>query len=695
MRTYSPLVLLAALGLLSTLNPAQAADTAAWQCKTCPYPKGASGTLEAGLSATSDASAQFGDYTGLQRDRTRLVLGGTLQQRGESGYFADFSAADLGLDSRSLAVRSGHEGQYSLQIGYSELPRHFALGATTPFGGVGSNVLTLPAGFASASTSGMPLAANLHAVDIGFKKKNLSLSAAVVSVKDWTYRVGYSRDVRDGTRATTGSFFASAAQLVAPVDQTTDQIEVSAAYATAGLQASLAYQLSRFSNKVESLTWTSPFWPVVPGATRGQLAQAPDSQLHQIVGSAGYDITPQIRASADFAYGRLTQDASYLAPTLNASLLPSVGAMPAPSLDGRVDSFNGNVKLSAALSSDLKLTATYARNVRDNRSASLAYPQVATDIFVDSQTRNNTPFDFTQDRAKLAADYRGIEGVKLSAGAEQDNRSRNYSEAVKTRETQVWARVGMQPLDNLSLSLKLSQADREHSAYGTAVWFGSVQNPLLRKYNLSSRARDGASLRADLALTETVSVGFSADYAHDRYGDSLVGLQQGNSVSLGADLSASITEQTQLTMYLQGERVRSRQAGSQQGRGPDWSAQNKDQFDVLGLGLRHALVADLINIGADVTISRSNSGTTVFTGNAADPLFPAARVAHDTVKLFASYKLQPQLWLNASLWQESYAAQDWRLDGVMPATVSNLLSFGQQAPHYRVNVVTVSMRYQF
>ena len=408
MKTHSPLFLLAALGLLSTAGVALAApDTSNWKCESCPYPKATTGSVDVGLVAVSDDSAKFGDYTGLNEKGAKLALGGTLSVRSGSAYYADLTAANLGLDSRSVSLRNGHEGIYSLSLAYAELPRYLSDGAMSPFQGIGSNVLTLPTGYPAAGTSSMPLSSSLQPVDIGFKKKRFDLAASVVSFRNWTYRAGYSHDARTGTRPVTASFFATAAQLVAPVDLVTDQVEVSAAYATREVQATLAYQISRFSNGEQSLTWTSPFQPVVAGATRGQLALAPDNQLHQIVGTAGWQITPILRASGDFALGRLTQNEGFLAPTLNTSLA-GVPALQSASLDGKVDTFNSNLRLTAAPMADLRVNAAYSRNVRKNKTDVHSYPLIATDIFLDPQTRDNTPFSYTQDRIKFGADYRGF-----------------------------------------------------------------------------------------------------------------------------------------------------------------------------------------------------------------------------------------------------------------------------------------------
>lgn len=694
MKTYTPLFLFAALGLLSISGTAAAAaDTSNWKCTSCPYPKSLTGNVEAGLGTVSEDSKKFGDFTGLDEKGAHLVLGGALRVRGAGGYYADLQAANLGLDTRSLGVNSGHEGLYALHLGYSELPRHFADGARTPYVGSGGSLLTLHEGYPAQTTASMPLAATLQPVDIGFKKKQLDVSAALLSFRHWTYRLSFKRDVRDGTRPLTTSFFSTAQQLVAPVDQTTDQFEVSAAYATRALQARLAYQVSRFGNGPDALSFENPFTPV-RGASRGQLALAPDNQMHQIVGSAGLEITPTVRASGDVAFGRLTQNAPFLAATLNTSLAGSVPALPFASLDGKVDTFNSNLRVTATPLADLRLNAHYAHNARDNKTGTAAYPQVATDMFVASGKRENVPFSFTQDRFKLGADYRGLEGVKLSAGADWDWRSRPYHEVVTTRETTVWGKAGVQAGEKLNLGFRLAKAQRTHSAYGVSTWFGAAENPLLRKYNLAERQRDTAGVRADIAATEALSLGLSVDYSNDGYAKSLVGLQNARSVNMAADLTFALSEKTRLNAFAQSDRLRSRQAGSQTSLMPDWEAASADRFHVLGLGVKHVMLADKLDIGADLSFTRSKSDLRV-SQNLDPGVFPQADASQDTLRVHARYKISDRLSVKGSLWHERYASTDWRLDGVLPGTVQNLLSLGQQSPDYRVTVLNVSLRYDF
>jgi MtrB/PioB family decaheme-associated outer membrane protein len=692
MRTFSPLTLLGTLGALAVSATAGAVDTTQWKCESCPVEEGKtkSGSVDVGVGTVSDDSAKFGDYTGLNRQGAFLVLGGAARYRGEGGIHGSVTASDLGLDTRSVAAEVGKEGRYRLQLGYAEIPRHFFDGAQTPFLGRGGTVLSLPAGFPAGTTALMPLDTTLHSADVGFRRSRLEAGLLWIFGPEWTTRVSVRHDERDGTQRIAGSFFSTSAQLVAPVDQTTDLIEVSASRFGRRFQFTVAYQGSLFRNGQDSLIWSNPFPPVVLGSDRGQLGLAPDNQFHQIVASAGYAITPAIQASADVAAGRMTQNADYLAATLNPNLAV---ALPATSLDGRADTFNADVRVTAALTDRLRLNASYARDVRDNRTASLNYPAISTDMFLGAVPRGNQPFSFINDRYRFSAEYRGPSHLRLGVGADADDRERTLQEVANTRETTLWGRVGVQPFHRLSLSLKYAHGERDPSTYGIATWVNPPENPLLRKYYLAKRSRDKAGLRADLALGERVNIGLGADLADDEYKETTLGLLDGRSVSVDGDVSVALSERTQAHAFGQGERTRSHQAGSQLFAQPDWWARIEDEVDVAGIGLKHVVLKGKLDLGADYTWSRSHTDVAVDAG-IVSPSFPEARTSRDTLRLQATYRVKDNLSVVGNYWYERYEAADWHYDDLLPATVPNLLVFGDQPPHYRVNVVGLAVRYR-
>ncbi|HSB24684.1 MAG TPA: MtrB/PioB family decaheme-associated outer membrane protein [Burkholderiaceae bacterium] len=695
MKTFSSLLPLAALGALSSVaGDALAVDTSQWKCESCPFEKeGRSGSVDVGVIGVSDDSQKFGDYTGLNQQGAYLGLGGSVRYRGENGVYGRLEANDLGLDTRSIYFDGGREGSYTLKLGYAEIPRFSADGAKTPFLGVGGSTLTLPGGFPAADTASMPLATTLQPVDIESKRHRFDAGLGWLFGEQWSTQLTYRRDVRDGLQRIAGSFFSSASQLAMPLDQTTDQLEASAMYATKRLQATVAYQLSVFRNDDPSLTWSNPFIAINGGDT-GQLALPPGNQFHQLVGSLGYEVTPTIRFSGDIAFGRMLQDESYLPITANSTLAPTVPALPAQSLDGKADTFNASARLTAKPIAGLNLTASYDRNARDNKTSSQSYPAVSTDMFLGATPRTNQPFSFFQDRFKAAGDYRWPANVKTSVGVDWDSIERSLQEVVTTRETTVWARMEGRASESVQMQLKLAHGDRSGTTYGTAVWIDPPQNPLMRKFYMADRKRDSAGGRVDFTVKEGVSVGLNADYAKDDYNDTTIGLTEAHTYSVGGDFSAALSDETQLYAFAQSERIRSDQAGSQVFAQPDWTGRSDDSINTLGFGVKQLAMGGKLQLNADVVVTRMHSDVDVNAG-VADPPFPTANTSIDRFRLRATYQLQKNLSLVGSWWWERYDSQDWRFDGVNPSTVSNLLVFGDQSPRYKINVLQLGLRYRF
>lgn len=687
-----PLILLS----LQTTNAAadvDSIDTSTWVCKYCAFEQGVSGTLDLGLGNVSEDSYKFGEYTGLNEKGVFLVGSAALRSRGADAAYWNMDATNLGLDSRSLSAEGGRQGTYKLLFNYEELPYYLSDSVATPFLGSGTGSLTLPSSWVRAgTTSGMTdLANSLHNVNLDTSRKRLGLGAALVSGTRWKYTVSVRHETREGTQRTAGNFFFSSAQLVMPVDSVTDQVDVSAAYTGKRLQARFAYYGSLFSNNDTALNWQNPYSAGVGGPDAGQIALPPDNQFHQIQASAGYQFTDGTRATADLAFGRMTQDQAFLAASVNPSI--AVPAQPRASLDGQVNTLNANLKLTSTLSQRLRLNAGYIYNDHDNRSPQDTYYWVSTDTPPVDQ-RTNLPYSFTQSTLKINADYRATARTKAAVGFDSATHERTYQEVSKTRENTVWAKVSTRAPGNVEVTLKAAQAGRDISGYAALPWLSPAENPLLRKYNMAERTRVLGGLRVDLVGRETVSLGFGADYANDDYSESLVGLTESRNVTYSADASALLAKQTRLHVFLNREKIDSTQAGSAAAGYPDWTGQSKDMVDTAGIGVKHALINDKLDIGADYSVSHSRGEVSVDAGAAAPP-FPDLIATLGSVKLYATYRLKGGISLHGAYWYEHYDSENWALDGVTPGTISNVLAFGEQSPSYYVNVVMLSLRYKF
>src|SRR5450759_149808 len=697
MKTSNQLFL---LGMLSALSAAAAAaddasgagqasvDTSQWKCESCKFEQGLSGTLDVGAGWVSDKSSKFGEYNGLNKKGGFFIGDGAVRSRGTDGAYWNLNASNLGLDSRSLDAEGGQQGKYKLLLKYDELPHFISDSAQTPFVGNGGASLTLPAGFPAATTATMPLAGTLQQVDLATQRNRLGVGASWTPLRDWEYAVNFRHETKEGTKRTAGAFFVNSAQLVEPVDYVTDQVDASASYTVGKWQAKLAYYGSSFRNNNDSWNWQTPFTflPGFPGAGAGQLALPPDNQLHQVLASAGYQFSDRTRASADIAFGRMTQ---------NDNFLPFATAVPGPggSLNGRAATLDVGLKLSSAVTDRLRLNAAYTHNDRDNQTPQSLYQVVSTDMFPGTP-RTNLPYSFKQDKLKLSADYKASASTKASVGVDHDAHKRTFQEVDTTREDTAWGKISSRALDKLDLTFKLAHGERRNSGYQVIAGITPPENPLLRKYNMANRTRETAGLRADIAAAENVSLGLGVDWSKDAYTDSTIGLNSGTDFNLNGDVSVALAPQTSLHFFANHEEIESKQFGSQAFSAADWSGQNKDKIDLVGLGVKHKVIENTLDVGADYAYARSK-GEIIVSNGLSGPSFPNLSTSLNSLKLYATYRLKDNVSLQAGYWYERYDSKDWMLDGVAPGTIPNVLALGLQPPQYRVNVIRLSVRYKF
>lgn len=664
-------------------------DTSNWRCKFCEFEEGWYSDFTLGIGYVSDDSFKFGEYNGLHEKGTHLIADGNARYRSEDAMYLDLSLSDLGLDSRSLGIEGGRQGRYDLYLRYDEIPHFVSDSGSTPYLGSGGDRLTLPAGWVTAGgTPNMTaLDASLRGIDIETERKRLGAGIKITTESPWSFRVDVRRDDKQGSKRGGGAFSFSSAQFVEPVDYVTDEIDAAVFYSRKGLQASLDYYASMFSNDNESLRWENAYNPIVAGADEGQLALPPDNEFQQLTLGAAYAFNASNHLNAEIAVGHMEQNEKLLQATVNPLLVP---ALPADSANAEIDTTNARLRFTSALTDRLKLSARYLYDDRDNKTEQMLYDWVTTDAFPATQ-RANLPYSYTRSSLRLQTDYDNTRGIRLGVGVERDERERTFQEVDQTDEDTLWGTIRVRNIDSLYLEFKLAFSEREASAYEVVAEIDPPQNVLMRKYNMADRERQLASVSVDFMPRPDYSLGISLQTARDQYDDSELGLNDSRDHSLDLDLTAMLSEETSISVFAGRQKIDSEQSGSQLFGTPDWLASNEDTFDFFGFGVTHVLVADTLSIGVDYSNARSR-GEIELDGGAP---FPDLRSELESIRLYLNYRLDENLSLQAAYWHETYDADDWALDGVDPDTVSNLLAFGEDSASYRNDVFKISMNYRF
>lgn len=701
MRTHRTLKILVAalLGAAWAQAPAAEPDWDHWKCKWCPFPEaGTSGSVSAGAIDVSDDSARFGDYTGLNEDGVYADLDADLLYRAEGGYAVEAKARNLGVDAREVEIGAGRQGRWTAELTYDEIPRYLDDTAETVFTGAGSSGLSLPGGWVrGGSTADMTaLGASLRPLDVEYDVTTTGLGLEFVQNQRLRYEADWTRQTKEGFGRTWGGFLSASATLPRPIDYETDQVDAAVIYAGDGWMVKGAYYGSFFSNKDLALSWDNPY----TGPDRGRMANAPDNKYNQFIlsGSFGLDFW-QTRVNASYATGTMEQSDALLRYTVN----PAVATRPLPraEFDGDVDTVHGNVRIVSRPTDALRVTAEYRFDERDNQSSIDVWDIVQADTF-PALAEENPLYGYQDTDTDLSLDYAFTRTIHAYAGWERRKKERDGQDVDETEEDTYWAQLRLRPAGGLAISLRAEGAERDASEYRqVSTGSGRAQNPLMRKYYLADREREAYEARLDWA-GERTSLSFKYQQAEDDYTDSFVGLTDTNYDQFAADASLVVGKGLVGSLFYARDNYDSKLVGAGSATAPNtappnWDARTQDEQEMVGLALDWpGLLDGKLDLRADWIRAETTGDIAVGSGpGAARESFPTLKGDLDSAGLAGVWHLGPRLDLRAEVRWEQYDAEDWALDGVGPATIGNVLTFGSEPLEYDLVVLFFGVDYKF
>ncbi|RDH88590.1 MAG: hypothetical protein DIZ78_01265 [endosymbiont of Escarpia spicata] len=656
------------------------------------------GEAEVGIGYVSDDYFKFGRYTGLHEKGAYVNANAHLYFKEGRADYASVQASDLGLDSRSLRLEYGKQGKYDFFIDYDQLPNYKIDTAATPFDGAGSNHLTLPGGF-DINTN---VDDHLKPFDIETERRRLRASASWSPMAHYKLSLAVKHETKKGTDSIgtaiggSGQSFmgnVATALLPEPIDYVTNEIDLAASYADKKMQWELKYHMSFFENNEQALSWENPWFASGSGPEEGQISLAPSNQFYQLSLTGSYLFTPTTRLSGVISRGTMYQDESFLP----YSTLATSAALPVDSLEGEVDITNARFSLHARPMRSLRLNAGYSYSERDNKTPQATYNYTRLDTVEAVGAVTNEPVSYKKHRYNLGARYRLNNRADTSLEYIYDKTNRTFSEVEENEEQTVKAGLKLSPLDTLDASLKIARSSRDASEYQSA----DFEHPLLRKYYYADRDRNSAGLRLDYYPHQAVSLGFSADYAKDDYRNSEIGLVDSSQPSYTVDISYAPNADLSIYSYYTREEMDTFQVGSGpggagggQGAIRDWTADIEDVVDTMGIGFKHAVIKDKLEIGADYAYSKSAENIMLTDStNAATSQYPDLTTKLHSLKLSADYRASKQMRLKLSYLYEKFDSTDWALDDIAADAASQTLLLGNESPDYDVSAIMLYLNY--
>lgn len=674
----------------ATVGAAPRAAAQSSDCVPCEESYGWDLDIVLAPAYVSDDAFRFGNQTGL--DESGGSFFGDFNgryTRGDATFF-EFEGYARGADANGFFAKGGKQGVYTVTGFFQSVPQR-AFGTTvSPFSGAGTGQVSLPASWVrGANTSLMTDLANSAApATIGLDWTNLGIGVDLDMARNWDFNIDYVRREKDGVRRSAASFLFSGLEFLAPVDYVSDNVTLSVGFTGASWEAGFKYRGSLFSNGNEALTWDNPY-QAINNDDQGRNAQPPDNESHRFSLSGALHLPARTMVSGLMAVGRLEQDERLLPYTINPTLVTD----PLPTTNGKATTTNVILRAVSSPLRRLSLDAEFRYNDFDNETPINEFRPVITDVGFAPDSFFSNAFDYERSEFKLSGNYRVQRSMRFYAGYDTRTIKRTGQERRDTDTDRLWARFRGRIGKAAELDIKVFSEERDGSTYGFLDGQQALQNPLMRKYNMADRDRDGWRMRLSLLAVERLDLGVTAEEADDDYKNSTIGLTASDYSRVGANASWSFGARASVYASVDRETIENRQANSQSFSLPDWSATTDDEirsgtFGAHVPGLFGAVDASLAYTWLDAKGSTRNNTSGLRT------VFPDTRSDRRTLSIGLEYPYSEKLTIGVEYFLEELETDDWALDGVEPDTVSNLLGLGAKAWNYDQSVVYVSVRYR-
>jgi len=350
--------------------------------------------LGIGYNDVNGSRYKFGEWTGLFREDA-FAIGNLnwLSRDMTSGAYTSAWGFNLGLPSRQIGGSIGTQGLWGISAEFKQFTHTQTNQGSFIFDGLGSDRLTLPAGFTGITAGNSQPPANAAAINpferSGFGVKtdrdiykfagNWQIGGGFEAIANFRY------DQRDGTRITgavMGNTGGNPRSVLVPyaIDDNTTQVEAALRYYSRKFQGTLSYWYSKYENDKDSFTWQNPFgiiagWQPNSGVGFptgfGRMALPPDNDFHQVQATGAYNFNDTTRLTTTFQYGVARQNDTFLPQTIDVPPLVTPGLatpfpLPAGSLDGKIRNTLFDMTLTARPIPKLSVKLNYHYNDHEN-----------------------------------------------------------------------------------------------------------------------------------------------------------------------------------------------------------------------------------------------------------------------------------------------------------------------------------------
>lgn len=687
-------------------------------------------------------ASKYGQYTGEFEDSTKPLVDIELEYESPD-LFLELKGEELALPDRSVEIEMGRYGGYEVELKYDEQPNVISTTAATVYEGVGSDNLTLPAGFHGGGNVSGDMEDSLHhyerEIEVRTDRKT-AFAGFEVPAGPLMVEISYKNTRKTGELPYTAAFGVSggnhrAVVLPAPVDYTTNDFSASLNFKGESSHARVEYFLSNFDNSNKSFTWES-MWPsTVSGqnyASEGKASLAPNNSYQRIGLSGGLrDLPLKSAVNALIDFGTMKQDDTLLPYSNNPNSVINT-PMPRESADVKIDVTHMKLDVTSKPIDNLNVKLGYNKHETKDKKPNDVFVYVTLDTGSQEEGLDGAhalyaaPYSVTRTDITLDASYMVMPGTSVSLGYANKTDERTNRETDKTTENVLSA--GVNSMFSMgALGLKYSQGDRKASDYSQDNMFRAYHSaehveeelhtapeimfdnhPDLRKFTLADRKRTKWGANVTLMPTETASVGLYFNSMKDDYNDTIMGLKSADNQNFTIDATVAPAEYVTLFVYYTTDTLKTEQSGRSyrgfakavESADPkrDWAVNIEDKTPTFGFGVNVAAMDEKLDLSLHYAMSDATSSISFTPGESltAEPL-PDIKSKLTQVDATAKYAFTEAFSGGLGYEYEQFSSDDWSYDDVPPssAVIDHVVTLLGAYEDYTAHLFKVFVVYHF
>jgi MtrB/PioB family decaheme-associated outer membrane protein len=470
------------------------------------------GAIELGLLGTdvsSHNSAKFNEY----RDTDNGLFGSARFDVLKDANFLKMDVVNPGRDDQSIDVQGGKYGLFKYNLYFDEMPHNYSYNALSPFQGLGSNHLTLPADPSLTRST-----ADWSPFGYSVEHKKYGGQVEVALHGPYFLNFGVERRQQDGVRpySITGASITSEVPL--PISYTTDNLNVKTGYLGKNITASVSGYLSSFSNDYEYLKWDN-----LKTGTSASTVTVPDNNMGKLAGDFSWRGLPlKSTLAVNASYTNMSDSFSANEVNVNQSTMgTNFSNLNRTTFDGKIDYTTFSVALASQPLPKLDSRIYYRYLDRENDSSQISYGTTTNALELLSYDRNTAGIELgyrlpQRTKLTLGYDYESIDrSTPLPVPATGSAATYRYENPSTTTDNTFSAKVKNSSFDWLTTTLKYKHLER-HSDYNSGHDPYVNQSDLIR-LDAADKSTDEVKLGFDFLPFDRLDFGVDFTYQKNNY----------------------------------------------------------------------------------------------------------------------------------------------------------------------------------